>query len=459
MKKYLKRDLMKCFYIIIPVFIGILIYNFYTPMYADDYSYVYSFANRGDKINGISEIFPSMYAHYFLMNGRLVLHFIAQFLLMLGDNVANLINSVAFVALGLLAYFHVYKSFKNVKILPLLFVYFSLFMFTPAFGQSYLWITGASNYLYGPLLFLIYLIPFRLYVDDKSRRNIFKVILSSFVMLVMGAIVGNTNENTAVAAVFITFVYIVYRFIKYKGTHMWAVFALIGTIVSAGFNLFSPGTQNRLGDNKLNFLPINNLLLYSFDLISMFAPLFIILGLLLVAYLSGYKKKSLRFSQCICDAKIEIAYLLVFLASYYSLIVVSTPERVMSGPLIYLTVFILCIYKKCEDMGTIKWNKMSNNIMVTTISLIFLFTYCNNVVPMRVLNAQYENRLYLIEQAKENNEKEIKLPTIYAPFKYSCYTYDGDLSRDSNSWQNRQLARYFDFEKVILDDENLQDWY
>lgn len=58
-------------FLITIIMIGALFYllNYYTSLYADDYSYSFSFMN-GNKINGIKDIILSQKEHYFNMNGR-----------------------------------------------------------------------------------------------------------------------------------------------------------------------------------------------------------------------------------------------------------------------------------------------------------------------------------------------------------------------------------------------------
>lgn len=57
------------------VLIYALVYalNYYTPLFADDYSYMYSFST-GERITSVTEIWESQKAHYHSLNGRSVTH-------------------------------------------------------------------------------------------------------------------------------------------------------------------------------------------------------------------------------------------------------------------------------------------------------------------------------------------------------------------------------------------------
>lgn len=62
--------------IFMTVFVLFLLLNILTPLYADDYSYSFSFAT-GERINNISQIIPSQIIHYYNLNGRSIAHILA----------------------------------------------------------------------------------------------------------------------------------------------------------------------------------------------------------------------------------------------------------------------------------------------------------------------------------------------------------------------------------------------
>lgn len=59
------------------VLIAVYVLNYYTPLYADDYSYSFSYLN-GERIVSFSQLIDSQIAHYQKVNGRSVVHFLAQ---------------------------------------------------------------------------------------------------------------------------------------------------------------------------------------------------------------------------------------------------------------------------------------------------------------------------------------------------------------------------------------------
>lgn len=91
------------------------IFNRYTTFTADDYSYMNSFAGTG-RIESILDIFPSMYAHAFSMNGRLVPHFFVQLFLLFPPYVFDIINTFIFLFLNLILYKYIFGN-KKINVL------------------------------------------------------------------------------------------------------------------------------------------------------------------------------------------------------------------------------------------------------------------------------------------------------------------------------------------------------
>ena len=190
--------------------VGVMFYllNLYTPLYADDYKYLFGFGDNQGRIENLTDIAVSQYSHYFNMNGRIATHSLAQLFLLIGKPAFNIINTFAFILLGIIIYYHAYLSIRRVRVLPLLFVFFALFISTPKFGQSYLWVTGASNYLYGPIITLIFLVPYRISFSKSINNPLPVSIVSAVLMFILGVVAGNANENNGILAVVVSFTYL-----------------------------------------------------------------------------------------------------------------------------------------------------------------------------------------------------------------------------------------------------------
>lgn len=181
----------------VAIFCVMLLCNWFTPYLADDYSYMYSFATD-ERITSIFQIFPSMAAHAETVNGRLVPHFLVQLFLMFSKKIFNVVNAMMFTALVFLLC-RIGRGREGGKYASIhaLAVFSALWLYTPSFGQVYLWLDGAVNYLW-PLVFaLLFLLPYlQSFLQDKPVTGIWRWLLP-----VGSLLMGACSENTSASAI------------------------------------------------------------------------------------------------------------------------------------------------------------------------------------------------------------------------------------------------------------------
>ncbi len=260
----------KIFLFVVPavVFLFMLVLNFFTPFTRDDYRYMFHFGT-GEKITGVLDIFSSQYVHYFTINGRAVTHFLAQLFLFLPRFVFVVLNAAAYTALGFLIYVHMsYGKQKSPYLLG--YIYIGMWFLLPAFGETVLWTDGASNYLWGTIIVLSYLLPLRMYA---VREGVLKTKLAIPLMLLMGVIAGWCNENTSGMAIFFTIIMLLMYKCSHKKIPLWSISGLIGLLI--GFVCGIP--MGRFINNpSAQFFSTNNpLLLWIAALLLLYAVLFL----------------------------------------------------------------------------------------------------------------------------------------------------------------------------------------
>ncbi len=445
--------------IIATFLIAILFYwlNLYTPLYADDYSYSYSFAT-GEKILSFTQIINSQMSHYYCMNGRSITHTLAQMFLMFGDTIFNYINTISFILLIYLIYFHSFGEMKYLSASKLFFIAMLLFLITPAFGQSYLWITGAANYLYGILLILVFLIPYRIQIN-KHYNNLYSIWIEVLLGLMYGIaaiVAGWTNENTAVAMCVIMISYISYFFIMKLRIHIWNFTGLIGGITGLIIMLTSPGNASRLanaGGSGGIIEWLKRMVFYTCDMVTYLHMGIIIIMILLYCYAAEQHNNSktestthynnVNLTKCI----LPLIYLLGFTVSIYSMIVSpSFPARVYSGPVVFLLITIGSI----DSM--VDWSKKNIKIVKLFVMSFLIFlsasTYVKAFYELKNIDISYQQRVTTINKAVSKHEDYVEIPNICGNSGYSCYGPRGDLSFDSNEWPNTAIARYYNIDKV-----------
>ncbi len=437
--KCMKREI-----IVAIIILSIFLLNYYTPYYADDYNYMYSFA-LGERITNIRDIVPSMVAHYESMNGRIVLHFLAQLFLIFPPIVFDVINTCGFMAIILLIEFHACGSWKKINAEAIVLIFFLIWSCAPEFGQSFLWTTGASNYLWGILIILLFLVPYRyIYGREKKEKKmgVGMEAIKAAAMFSFGIASGWTNENTGIAMIAMIVLFLVNDWFSSHKVVVWKIAGFLGSIVGMILMLTSPAQQNRLSAAG-GMAGIKEVLIrtvhISMDIWSYFILLIMVAILL---YCIGERLNRLFY-----------IYLCGVLISLYSMVAVPVfVGRVWSGPLVMACILVAMLYHNIKEKNFGK-NKIARYLFVA-MGLCFFFTYGNALVYVRRTYTANVEREYLAQAQKAEGRTELKLPIIYGYTKYTCYSdkiSDGDLSPFSDYWGNVILARYYGVDKIEMD--------
>ena len=423
--------------------------NHHTTLIVDDFAY--SFNAKGQRVGSVEEIVVRMWRHYFDWGGRVVVHFIAMVFLWVGKPIFNVFNTLAFIALVVIMYYLAVGTWpfarKQNYPMILLGIFFMFFAFVPVFGQDFLWLVGASNYLWGMLIFLLMLVPFRAQVF--SGENKFKNPLWLPVFFFGNVLAGWTNENIGVTLVaMILFCMIAYWQENHK-VHGWMICALLGAVIGAMLLVLAPGNFVRFhtegGGHTLhifdNFLNVTRII-FQPDLTLI--PLCLALGLrVLTEKVKDYKKDM-------------IFYLFLFgmLASAYSMVASpSFTERARLGPLVLSVICCLSLYPYL-DVGKVQTRK------ILCIAALILFTLLGSNVRRGYTDiVSYEKcdkakvEYALKEKAKGN--QDIILLRNYPSTRY-CAAYGlEDIDIDPKYWTNEGFAHYYGVKQVrVLDNQN-----
>ncbi|MFR9166418.1 MAG: DUF6056 family protein [Dysgonomonas sp.] len=366
---------------VVSVFGVILFLNIKTPVMGDDFTYKYIF-NTTQEVHNFEDVVKSQQEHYRTWGGRTVVHTIAQMLLLTDSLTMDIFNTCAFLLLIFLIYFHI--NYRKPFSVSLFIGIFLLLWFMLPFGETVLWITGSANYLWGTLIILGFLFPYRAYEGNRNGKA--KDFVFILIMLVAGVIAGWTNENTAAAMI----VMIVLFLIKYKREKrqipLWGYSGLLGALIGYFVMIAAPGNSVRAGEAETDaILVFYRLFRYTQLLFNEFGLLIVVFVILL--YLSGKLKNS---KTVIANSLIYAIGVLV--AVYVMILSPSFPERALFGaiclsvialgvlvvnmhtPLICyakylfillgLTIFTLNSYDVCKDVN------MVNRIMAERTSVL-----------------------------------------------------------------------------------------
>jgi len=377
----------------------------------DDYEYMMSLS-----IHNPVDLFIALKDFYFAWGGRVLAHFFAFSFLSLPKWIFNIINSVIYTLNVYLVYLIVFSK-KEIKYYYLFFIHIILFLFTPAFFQSFLWVDGSCNYSFPAffqLLFLYY------YLNYSNH--------SSFSLFLLGVFAGMGNENSSLSIIVLSIVYFLFHFKDWKKL----IFPVIGLIGGYLFLFFAPGNFVRLTDSNTsfftNFFPK---LLYLLKISLPLLPFFI----LIVIGLKNNKKEQF----------LSFCFFLGLVVSVFSMVISPILNlRSFTFSFFYVLMIFLFLFKNISK----RW--IINGVMILSC-FFFAVTTISTFQEYLHVHEFLRNREIIIEESKKNHESEVYLKTYQnsrnCRTPYSCELFD--LSDDWNAFPNKYMELYYDVDRII----------
>ena len=321
------------------IFILMLYCNFHTGLLTDDYAYFFDFSDdfsydnyqdhyadlspmlTADRITSVWQIFTSMAAHRFCMNGRVIAHFCVQLFLLMPHIFFKVLNAMVFTfeifimyrcSVGSLAQDH-----RLIRVLIPCFAFSCIWIFQPAFGQVNLWLDGSLNYLWAAVITLIYMrgyINLCLTGDFCLSHNRIATILFVLFSFISGAY----SENSGLACLVFSFgIMLCTHFIKKVRLkpHVYASF--FATLAGFLFLISAPAElAQKVSPHGLNIFALTSSFQQLFDNMSSFLPLIVLCVVLLVlAFLSDVGEDTLIITCMILITSLAVSGCLI-IATY-----------------------------------------------------------------------------------------------------------------------------------------------
>lgn len=399
------------FYIFLSIIFLIIFYlNHKTPLIGDDF--VYSFLYQtSDRLSSITDIFESQYHHYFTWGGRSVVHFIGQ-LLLLTDSVViiDIINSIAFTCYIYVMHKHIVGHNKSsIGILSISF--FLTWLLQPTFAETTLWITGSANYLWGSLIILLFLLPYRLHREGERKSGIRNVV-TIIAMFICGIIAGWTNENTAAAMIVSIILFLVYYKYKEYSIPFWAYSGLVGAIIGYVVMISAPGNFVRAEGTSISpFLVVYRALTATHNFINYLGILN--LGIIILPLLpSKYKSYSMTR---------VIPYILIYAAAtlisiYIMVASPGFPPRTWFGPITFnIIIFGILLYNLNYEYLFLKKIQLS---VILYCMIVFAFSFYDAYNDINTIDKIWKDRMITIEQKKREGADEVVFKEYQAKTKF-----------------------------------------
>lgn len=416
--------------------VGMYVLNAHTLLVADDYNYSFSWQS-GKRITNWKDALQSQYRHYFVQNGRALTHFLAQLFLMWDKAVFNILNSVVFVAFVLVLYLHAAGRGRP-RPLVLLMIMMSMFLFSPAFGQSYLWVTGSSNYLWGSLVVFAFLLPYRfqLEVDEPVLCNPWGCLL--FVMA--GGVAGWMLENMTVALCVLILLSGVLLWTKWKRWYGWELCGFVGVLAGAGFLLLSPGSLERAmqGGFKYNFIGnFVDITAFFVKADTLLLPVSCLLALWLVCDTDIKRKRW----------PVTLFYTMGMLASMYCMILPPVfPARARANSVLFCVIAFCDLFRHC-DFSLTKRRELLAILSVVLFS-VWGGTFRCAYKDIRDYERRGRARIEYMLGEKSKGRPDVAIPHNYACTRYCAAWRLEDINENPKHWTSAPVAKYYGLRSV-----------
>lgn len=423
--------------------------NVQTSLIADDFNYRFVFGTANQRVERITDIFGSMRSHYNTMNGRLVLHFLTQLFLLWGKPVFNLVNTLGYLLFTGLIYWHCKGTGRHN---PALYfgVHLLVWFFIPVYGQTMLWVDGSANYMWGSILRLAVLLPFRLYAQKgRSGAESWRWLLLS---VPAGVLAGWTNENSGAALIAVMILFFIYYKVARAKTPRWSAGALAGAAVGFIVMICAPGNgvrvEHNFGELGITFqrlwdgLAVCNrrFFYYVLPILALFAVCLVLL------HFFGPEDRREKCRRLLLSG----IYLLGALVGIYAMLPVPYfPARAMFGSVTCALVAVgtICAGIRLDTAAPKVVCALVLAGCMASAAVMYGNTYAHNAQAYR----QIEEREAYIEQEKAAGHYDVSLRDVRVKNDaYSPYYGLADVEPNPQHWANTTKARYYGLHSITL---------
>ena len=413
------------------VFVVMLLFNILTPMISDDYAHY--FGNNGERFNSLGDIFSALGRFRSEVNGRVVAHFFAFSFLSLPHVAFCIFNSAVFTLFVWLISGFVKSEDEKRNSFLLTVLIMLIWLFIPAFGQIFLWETGACNYLFGLVLDIILVYPLFCRYSEKHCRIDDSAVLK--ILAVIAAILaGAWSEHGAAGTICACALFVILIWIKEKKAPVFQIALTAAAVVGFAFLMTAPATSSRssggtgLADNIKTLVGM----LRQYEAV----PLAVWLSLLLTGIYRGLDKRVIVASAVLVISGLASSFTFVF-AAY-------VPARglMLVGTFTVTAVLLLCAehLKAGEKTAVIAASGV--------LAVAFLLSFILGAGDILSLKLQEGERQSIISQAIADGDDTAVIPAYAASTMYPA-KFDEELTDDPEDWYNDLVAKYYGIDSVI----------
>ena len=416
------------------VFLALFILNTYTIYTSDDITYLYIYerplpSSGTARVSSLGDLVKSINNHYLMRNGRSLAHFLLQGALALGPTFFNIVNSLAFVILGIVLANLIFQSPKSRTWQAYTCLYCLLFLFIPQFGPAVLWKSGAANYLWMAIFILLAILAFVNWDIKQAFPGLLAIILA--------ALAGGASENGAGMVIMVQALFILKWKWERRRLGPGPYIALFATCLGLAYQVLAPGNRIRAGQAPHADLPVHLLLTLekTWNTIGIF--LVIYLGLF-IFYLVQRKKPLIE----------GLIFVLAALAG--SLVLYFTPnlaERSWLWPVLFM---IIGISYQISDLDL---SLSKGPALIITLALLgaSLWVYKDAYISIKTSYDQHQETLMEIEAQVAKGNKNPKVKKFDLPKNtYNPLAQTYHLREDPKYWFNQWFAYHYGLDSISI---------
>lgn len=427
------------------VFAVMFVMNFLTPMVADDFLYRYNFSND-EIITGVSQIFPSMYAHAHEINGRIFAHFFVQFFDLLPTIVFDIVNSLFFTALIYLIYrISGAKEKSESSVLKgIIFpatIFSAMWVFPLSFADSLIWLSGSCNYLWGAVICLAFLTPYVEFFNQSGKKH---SLISKLGFVVFSVLAGGWVENISSAVVFLAVaILVVSRIYQKKKPDWYHVAGIIAAFL--GFLVMALAPAELHG--KIREFYIWDYVYMFKRAITAYSELYILIFSFVFLLIFAIVKK-------VSTDRIILSVIFVLGSLFSNLILifgVFMPSRTQTGVVVFLIIANMILFTELAEKTEIIAYSSSVILILTSVFFVFI----GGIDAVTSYSEIKDNEEYILS-CKEKGILDISIPIVEPETKYSNgYNLNPD---EPDDYPNDSIAKYYGLNSILgIESEEAQE--
>ncbi len=444
--------------VVVALFGAIYWLNNRTILLWDDFDYSFDITTclngdftNGQRLSSVGDILRSQATHRQYFGGRNVVHFLAQFFLMLGNKqIFNVANSLVYLILVWAVWAN--SGFQKKRAFAAIPLIFALLFYLPRhFNQSALWLTGSCNYLWGITLVMVAMVPFtrQWFAPDSPGVARMSRPWAAVPYGIFCFFAGWTNENTGFALPMMMLCFMLANRFAQRKNPRWMPCAMAAALAGYIVLFVAPGNWNRMdvmvGDHGSQFEAsafLGNFFSMTTILIKRYSPM-LLLGLAACLGYYWLNQKGWVWKE---QWKVYVPAVIFgasCLGSVYAMLV--SPSF---SPRVWFGIVALLVTAVGASVALIVEDRRFHILLVCAAVLLvpkFAVDYKNALEDINNNTAYWSWCEQEIETAKSQGRREIVLP-MHHPV--TVYSHAGYFTEDPHEWPNTMLAKWYDMDEI-----------